>query len=63
MTVNDIATLISTIGFPIVCSGFFAWYLVKVESKSNDIIQENTNTLTRLTTLIESLMRKLDKED
>lgn len=63
MNVNDIATLVSTVGFPIVCSGFFAWYLVKVESKSNDIIQENTNTLTKLTTLIDGLIRKLDKED
>lgn len=62
MNMTDIATIISTVGFPIVCSGFFAWYLVKVESKSNDIIQENTNTLTKLTTLIDGLIRKLDKE-
>lgn len=62
MDMTNIVSVISSVGFPIVCCGFFGWYIVKVESKSNDIIQENTNTLTKLVSLIESLMKKIDKE-
>lgn len=62
MDYNNITQLITTVGFPIVCCGFFGWYIVKIETKSNEIIQENTKTLDKLVTLIDNLLKKLDKE-
>ena len=55
MTVNDVITVISTLGFPIVMCGALFWYLVKNnEEHKNEVenlrktLENNTIALTRL---------------
>lgn len=36
MNVNEITQMVSTLGFPIIMCGFFAWYLVKRDTKDNE---------------------------
>lgn len=56
MSGSDIANMITSIGFPIVaCIGLF-WYMVTESRSTRDVIQENTNVLTKLTTMINHLM-------
>ena len=62
MDINDIITIISSVGFPIVCS-LIMFYLVYILNKSfqNEIKQlseslnENTVILTELKTLMEDI--------
>ena len=62
MNINDIITIISSVGFPIVCS-LIMFYLVYILNKSfqNEIKQlseslnENTVILTELKTLMEDI--------
>ncbi len=64
MSGQDIATLVSTVGFPIVaCIGLF-WYMVSETRETRKVISENTNVLTKLTTMINHLMDELEgRED
>lgn len=58
-TTNAIITAISTVGFPIVACLFLGYYIYKLQTKTNDIIMENSKVLTELVTLIKEF---LDKE-
>lgn len=60
---NEIITAISTVGFPIVMCVFLGWYINKTQDKNNEIIQENTKTLTHLSTLLERLFKRLDVDE
>lgn len=60
---NEILTAISTVGFPIVMCIFLGWYINKTQDKNNEIIQENTKTLTHLSTLLERLFKRLDIDE
>lgn len=48
MTANDIITIVSTLGFPIVMCGALFWYMVKQR-------QEHTEESKEMRTAIESL--------
>lgn len=64
--IQDVLTAISTVGFPIVCAGAMFWYVVKSQSKSDQIIADNTKVLVELTTLINEMHNHMiikDKED
>lgn len=59
MTVNDVATLISTLGFPICMCGAMFWYMIKqnenhaTESKQmRDAISSLEVAITKLTAYI-----------
>ena len=65
MNVNDIATLVSSVGFPIVMCGAIAWY-VKYQSDQHkselnalaDVIAENTKVIEGLKQLIQDKIVK-----
>ena len=55
MDVNTITTLISSVGFPIVCCGALFWLVIKLETKHDeemrtlrDALQNNTSALIEL---------------
>lgn len=60
MDVNTITTLVSTLGFPIVCCGALFWYVNKTLKEFTDKIEKSIDVLntsisdmnTTLTTLI-----------
>ena len=54
MEVNDIITLISNVGFPIVCCGVLFWLNYKLQQTINDL----KSTLTENTTLLKQLIEK-----
>lgn len=53
-------TAISTIGFPAAMCIMLAFYIYKMQDKTNTIISENTVTLTKLVTLIEKIFDKIE---
>lgn len=55
MTVNDIITIIQSVGFPVVMCGALFWYMI-VESK------EMREAISALNVAITKLTDKLDKE-
>lgn len=57
---NEIMTAISTIGFPAAMCIMLAFYIYKMQDKTNTIISENTVTLTKLVTLIEKIFDKIE---
>lgn len=63
MDTNAIITLINSVGFPIVVCGFMAYYIYKIQTKTNDIISENTKVLTELVTLIKNFLKKDDDKE
>lgn len=55
MSVQDITTMITTVGFPIVCCGACFWYINKTGEqhkaemdKMSEAINNNTNVMTKL---------------
>ena len=70
---NDIATLVSTVGFPITaCSGLgcFCKYMIDQNNKNVERMfemyakanEENRSAIEKLTTAVDKLCDKLDKE-
>ena len=68
MTINDITTLISSVGFPIVCCGALFWYVSKRMTefqnsitssidRLNNTILANTDATTKLVTTVELLVK------
>lgn len=47
--INDITTLITTIGFPIVCVVFMWKKITDSDEKNHDLLTELTNTIKELT--------------
>lgn len=61
MDINAIVTLINSCGFPICTAGFLAWYMVKCNARTNEILTEFRETLAELKASIENLKREEDK--
>lgn len=70
---NDIATMISTLGFPIVACIGLGWFCKYMIDQSNKNIErmfemydkantENRQAIEKMTTAVEKLCDKLDKE-
>lgn len=68
MDANAIASLVGSLGFPIVCCGAMFWYLnktmkefsEKIENNLKELsksIQDNTDATTKLVTTVEVLTR------
>lgn len=71
MTVQDVMTLIQTVGFPIVMCGLMAWYVKYISDKNREQItaereahKEEMNEVVKAinnnTVVIEKLIAKLD---
>lgn len=71
MTVQDVVTLIQTVGFPIVMCGLMAWYVKYISDKNREQItaereahKEEMNEVVKAinnnTIVIEKLIAKLD---
>ena len=52
MDVNNIVSIINSVGFPIATTWFLAWYMVKCNERTNDILVDFKETLTELKTII-----------
>ena len=52
MDVNNIVSIINSVGFPIATTCFLAWYMVKCNERTNDILTDFKETLTELKTII-----------
>ena len=56
MTVNDIVTIITTVGFPIVCCGAMAWYVKYITDKNRDDVkqmrEEHKEEMTQVTSAL-----------
>lgn len=48
MNWNDVQTLITSVGFPIVCCGALFWYIVKVQKELTQVITSNTLAISEL---------------
>lgn len=64
METNDIVTLISTVGFPIVMCGVLIYYIMHNSERNDETIKglsetinQNSKVLTELTTLIKTLVK------
>lgn len=73
MDPNAIASLVGSLGFPIVCCGALFWYVNKtmrefsdkIERNLQDLsksIQDNTNATTKLVTTVELLTKVGDND-
>lgn len=67
MNTNDVMTAISTLGFPIVMCGFFAWYTVqrdKKEAETEERHKEELNVLAEAiqnnTVVMQQIVDKLE---
>lgn len=60
---NEVAQLITSLGFPIVMCGALCWYIYNVQGKLTDIVNKNTDAIKELILKIEFLGRKEDKDD
>lgn len=71
MTVQDVVTLIQTVGFPIVMCGLMAWYVKYISDKNREQItvereahkeemSEVIKAINNNTIVIEKLIAKLD---
>lgn len=49
---NELASMVSSVGFPIVCAGALFWYIVHVQSSVTDALNNNNKLLERLATLL-----------
>lgn len=49
---NELASLVSSVGFPIVCAGALFWYIVKVQDEVTDALNNNNKLLERLSTIL-----------
>ena len=63
MTVQDISTLISTIGFPIVACGALFWSNLKTSDHYTTTIEEMRKTIEDNTLVTKQLIDKLEKEN
>ena len=59
MNVNDITTVISTVGFPIAVCLILFFYIYKKQEKTDDTIAKLTETINNNTAVIQHLIAKL----
>lgn len=63
MDANAIASLITTVGFPIVMCGALMWYIAKSQAQHKEETKEFTDALNKNTIVLQKLCDKLDFED
>lgn len=63
MDANAIASLITTVGFPIVMCGALMWYIAKSQTQHKEETKEFTDALNKNTIVLQKLCDKLDFED
>ncbi|MCQ2053059.1 MAG: hypothetical protein MJZ03_03905 [archaeon] len=56
MDINVVASLIGSLGFPIVSCGFLAWFIYKVVLDLQKTIEHNTK-------IMEKILTKLDMDE
>lgn len=59
---NEIATIISTLGFPIVACGALAWYINRLTQTHKEEVKALSDCIDRNTRAIEKLTREVHKE-
>lgn len=63
MDINEIAQLVGTLGFPIVCCGALFWRMIKSDEQHKEEISKMSEALNNNTIAITRLTDKLEKED
>lgn len=65
--VNEITTLISTVGFPIVMCIFFGWYIIQRDKKESDMAAKHKDEIDNLSSIIQNntltMQKLIDKLD
>lgn len=51
MNMQDIATFIGTLGFPIFACGAMGWYIYKINEKMRETIDKNTEAINNMINL------------
>lgn len=59
-TVNTLAQLVSTVGFPIVMCGVLFWYMTKQEERQSEQNQRMMESLNNLSIVITELKQKIN---
>ena len=59
-TVNTLAQLISTVGFPIVMCGVLFWYMTKQDERQSEKDQRMMESLNNLSMVITELKQKIN---
>ena len=62
MTVNDIISLIQSVGFPIVMCGALFWYMINQTKEHAAVSKDMREAIRALHVAITKLTDKLDKE-
>lgn len=62
MTVNDIITIIQSVGFPVVMCGALFWYMISQTREHAAESKEMREAISSLNVAITKLTDKLDKE-
>ena len=62
MDVSTITTLISTVGFPIACCVFCAWYISTGMKEFRQTIENNTLVIKELTVLLKDKEEKYENK-
>lgn len=67
MNANEIMQMVSTLGFPIIMCGFFAWYLVKRDAKDTERDNQHREEVEKLSEAINNntlvMQQIIDKRD
>ena len=63
MNINDIVSVISTVGFPIASWIMLAWYIYKVQGEATKAINNNTMALLKLADKLNIPLDELTKEE
>ncbi len=59
-TVNTLAQLVSTVGFPIVMCGVLFWYMYKQDERQSEQNQRMMESLNNLSMVITELKQKIN---
>ena len=62
MTVNDIVTIVQSVGFPVVMCGALFWYMISQTKEHAAESKEMCEAISALNVAITKLTDKLDKE-
>lgn len=62
MTAADIQTLVSTLGFPIVCCCALFWYMIKHDKQHKEEVDRLAEVINNNTLTITKLVERMDKD-
>ena len=60
---NEIATIISSLGFPVVACSALAWYIYKLTNNHKEEVKALADCIDRNTRAIEKLTREVHKNE